>query len=282
MSLLAAGCAGAPAPRPLPAGTLAPWEIPQAAYGSQRLFRVSYSGPEGEGSFRVTLRLVSPARYQIQAVDPLGRSLWSLDVLNDSGLSLNHRNRTVLHVRRALRDLRGAARALPAAVAPRRSSSRRVPAQPAAASATAQPRGRMFDFYDEAKRHWYGNLGEDGQVLSWTLAEGSTPKVWWMRREDWAILSDRERGVQVRWREVLRENLDKEPPVLAPSQRLPGDRVRRPRPLRRAAGRAADLTLPPRALTIVPPCGGGLPAWRAARADARKRLRMLSGGSASI
>jgi hypothetical protein len=35
-----------------------------------------------------------------------------------------------------------------------------------------------------------------------------------MRRDDDSILSDRERGVQVRWREVLRENLDKEPPAL--------------------------------------------------------------------
>lgn len=215
MSLLAAGCAGAPAPRPLPAGTLAPWEIPQAAYGSQRLFRVSYSGPEGEGSFRVTLRLVSPARYQIQAVDPLGRSLWSLDVLNDSGLSLNHRNHTFCTFNGRFEISGATLGPFPLLSLPGLLLAR-VPAQPAAASATAQPRGRMFDFYDEAKRHWYGNLGEDGQVLSWTLAEGSTPKVWWMRREDWAILSDRERGVQVRWREVLRENLDKEPPVLAP------------------------------------------------------------------
>jgi hypothetical protein len=37
-----------------------------------------------------------------------------------------------------------------------------------------------------------------------------------MRREDWAILSDRERGVQVRWREMVREDLDLEPPRLQP------------------------------------------------------------------
>ncbi len=51
-------------------------------------------------------------------------------------------------------------------------------------------------------------------MQSWILSEGSAPTVWWSRRDDWAILSDRERGVQVRWREVLRENLDREPPRL--------------------------------------------------------------------
>src|SRR5690349_23154179 len=89
LAFLLTGCAGGPAPRPLPAPSTSPWQIPQAAYGSQRLYRVSYSGPEGEGSFKVTLRLASPARYQIQAVDPVGRSLWSLDVANDAGRSLN-------------------------------------------------------------------------------------------------------------------------------------------------------------------------------------------------
>ncbi|MFL6231672.1 MAG: hypothetical protein ACJ76N_00910 [Thermoanaerobaculia bacterium] len=213
--LLLAGCASAktPAPRPLPARGAAPWEIPQGAYGSQRLYRVSYSGPEGEGSFRVTLRLVSPVRYQIQAVDPLGRSLWSLDVVNDSGLSLNHRNRTFCHFDGRI-DATGASLgpfpllALPSLLLGR------VPAEPAAGSPTAEPRGRAFDFRDDASRRWYGNLGEEGLVTNWTLADGSTPKVWWMRRDDESILSDRERGVQVRWREVLRENLDKEPPAL--------------------------------------------------------------------
>jgi hypothetical protein len=189
--------------------------VPQAAYGSQRLYRVSYSGPEGEGSFRVTLRLVSPARYQVQAVDPLGRSLWSLDVVNDSGLSLNHRNHTFCKFDGRF-DISGASLgpfpllSLPSLLLDR------VPAEPAAGSPTAQPRGRTFDFHDEAGRHWAGSLGDDGQVLNWTLSEGSTPKVWWMRRDDWSILSDRERGIQVRWREALRENLDKEPAALTP------------------------------------------------------------------
>lgn len=190
--------------------------MPQGAYGSQRLYRVSYSGPDGEGSFKVTLRLVSPARYQFQASDPLGRSLWSLDVEGDSGVWLNHRSRTWCRFEGRF-DLSGAPMgpfpllSLPALLVGR------VPAEPAAGSPTAQPKGRQFDYRDASGRHWYGTLGEEGVVESWVLAEGSTPQVWWTRREDWAILSDREREVQVRWREVLREPLSLEPPrILAP------------------------------------------------------------------
>jgi hypothetical protein len=211
-------CAGGPTPRPLPgaaAATLAPWQIPQGAYGSQRLYRVSYSGPEGEGSFRVTLRLVSAPRYQLQAVDPVGRSLWSLDVADEAGLWLNHRSRTYCRFEGDL-DVSG----VPLGPFPLLSLPSlllgRVPAEPAASSPTATPRGRTFDFRDATNRHWYGSLGEGGLVVSWTLAEGSSPKVWWLRRDDWEILSDRDRGVQVRWREVLREDLNQEPPRLEP------------------------------------------------------------------
>jgi hypothetical protein len=208
-----AGCSGAPPPRPLPAPTLAPWQIPQAAYGSQRLYRVTYSGPEGEGSFRVTLRLVSPARYQLQAVDPLGRALWSLDVLDDSGLALNHHNRTFCHLEGRF-DLTGVPLgpfpllSLPALLLGR------VPAQPAANSPAAEPRGRSFDFRDDTDRRWAGSLGEQGIVKSWILTEGKSPKAWYMQSADGSILSERDRGVQVRWREAVRENLDKEPPRL--------------------------------------------------------------------
>ncbi len=214
LSLLA-GCAGTrtPSPRPLPATALTPWQIPQGAYGSQRLYRVAYSGPEGEGSFRVSLRLATSARYQLQAVDPVGRSLWSLDVSNDSGLWLNHRNKTY-----CLFEGRFDVAGVPLGPFPLLSLPSlllgRVPAEPAAGTPGAEPRGREFDFRDPTNRRWYGTLGEEGIVLNWTLAEDSSPKVWWIRREDWAILSDRDRGVQVRWREMVRENLDQEPPRL--------------------------------------------------------------------
>ncbi len=43
-----------------------------------------------------------------------------------------------------------------------------------------------------------------------------------MRRDNWSILSDRRRGMQVRWREVLREKLAGQ--GLAPLERPAGYR----------------------------------------------------------
>jgi hypothetical protein len=212
-AFLAAGCLGGrPAPRSLATPSLAPWQIPQGAYGSQRLYRVSYSGPEGEGSFRVTLRLASPARYQIQAVDPVGRALWSLDVTNDEGLWLNHRSRDYCSFEGRF-DVSGVPLgpfpllALPALLIGR------VPAEPAS---PPPQRAGSVTFNDASGRRWAAVAGEDGQVRSWSMSEEGPPTVWWMRRDDWAILSDRSRGVQVRWREVLREDLDREPDRLQP------------------------------------------------------------------
>jgi hypothetical protein len=198
----------------LPTSTLLPWQIPQGTYGSQRLYRVSYSGPEGEGSFRVTLRLATPARYQIQAVDPVGRSLWSLDVADDAGIWLNHRGRTFCLFEGRF-DVEGAPigpfplLSLPSLLVGR------VPAEPVAGSAAETKDGEVT-FQDEAGRRWAVAVGEAGQVRRWTLSERGAPVVWWMFRDDWSILSDRERGVQIRWREVLRENLDQEPQRLEP------------------------------------------------------------------
>jgi hypothetical protein len=207
----ALACAGGPSPRPLPSPTLSPWEIPQGAYGSQRLYRVSYSGPEGEGSFKVTLRLATPVRYQIQAVDPVGRALWSLDVAHDEGLWLNHRSRTYCTFEGRF-DLSGA----PLGPFPLLSLPSlligRVPAEPAGPAES--PAEDQVSFRDASGRLWTTVVRGDGVVESWVLTEGKTPQVWWMRRESWAILSDRERQVQVRWREVLREDLDREPPAL--------------------------------------------------------------------
>ena len=47
---------------------------------------------------------------------------------------------------------------------------------------SGRPRGRTFDFYDEAKRHWYGNLGEDGKgspvpSLAYIPKDGDPPAV---------------------------------------------------------------------------------------------------------
>jgi hypothetical protein len=192
-----------------------PWQLPADALGTQRLYRVSYSGPEGEGSFRITLRLGAAERYQVQAVDPLGRSLWSLDVAEGQGLFLNHRAHTSCVFTGSF-DLSGVPLGpfplltLPALLLGR------VPAVPAqTAQPPPQPKGRDITFHDAADRAWSVSTGADGAVERWTLSASGAPTAWWFRQDGWAILSDRVRGVQVRWREVLAERLDKELAALA-------------------------------------------------------------------
>jgi hypothetical protein len=177
---------------------------------------VSYSGPEGEGSFRVTLRLASPLRYQIQAVDPVGRALWGVDVSSGQGVWLDHRNKLTCSFQGAF-DVSG----IPLGPFPLLSLPSlligRVPAEPAE-GAGPERHGREVGFEDDAGRHWAAEVDGDGTVDGWTMREGDQPSVWYMRRDNWSYLSDRSRGVQVRWREVLRENLDKEPePLVQPS-----------------------------------------------------------------
>jgi hypothetical protein len=157
------------------------------------------------------LRLVSPERYQIQAVDPVGRALWSLDVAADRGLWLDHRART-----HCAFDGRFELSGLPLGPFPLLSLPAlllgRVPARPAG---PVQEKDGEAVFLDESGRRW-GARAEDGVVRSWSLAEADQPTVWWRLHDGWAILSDRERDVQIRWREVLREKLERDLEALTP------------------------------------------------------------------
>jgi hypothetical protein len=223
LAMAVSGCAtGSRALQPQSAGGAAPWQIPPEAFGSQRLYRVSYAGPEGEGTFRVTLRLASLARYQIQAVDPVGRALWGLDVDGGQGVWLDHRNKLFCSFQGTL-DLGGA----PLGPFPLLSLPSlllgRIPAEPPAASAGGAPappasKDGKLRFKDAAGRSWSADLGADGSVTGWSLSEGGKLAAYWMKRDNWSILSDRVRGVQVRWREVLREPLGGEPAALEKPQ----------------------------------------------------------------
>lgn len=212
LCLLLAGCAGGALPRPVPGHGVAAWEMPEAVLHTQRLYRIHYSGPEGEGSFKVTLRLASPERYQLQAVDPVGRALWSLDVMQERGLFLNHRSRSSCIFQGSFQMSGVALGPFPLLTLPSLLVGR-VPAQPAGAP---QTHGRQISFRDGADRLWTAVLGQEGVVESWTMAERGAPSIWLVRSDGWAILSDRERNVQVRWREVLQERAEAELAALQP------------------------------------------------------------------
>jgi hypothetical protein len=216
----AAGCATVRQPPPVsPAATgpkapppPPPWEIPAGAYGSQILYRVTVTGAEGEGSLKLTLRLAAPDRYQAQAVDPLGRAVWGLDVSGDRGLWLDHRGRTYCRLEGAL-DLAFlplghlSLSALPPLLLGR------LPVPPADAASVVRDAapagaGSVTAYRDTAGRGWSAVL-QGGQVVSWGLWQEPAPGpiLSWASSGGWSILSDRRKGVQVRWREAVREPL---------------------------------------------------------------------------
>jgi hypothetical protein len=220
------GCAGRRQPAAVPPEPAAPeslpWQLPPQALATQRLFRMSYSGPEGEGSFRVTLRLATGARFQIQAVDPAGRSLWTLDANGDQDLWLDHRNRVFCHPTGRI-DLPGLPfGSFPVAELPALLLGR-LPADPPAAALPVR-QGDQLTVEDSQGRRWTATVA-GGAVRSWTLWDGNEPAAWWAERERGGVLSVRAaRGagaapsssVQVSWKEVLSERLAQPPAPLVP------------------------------------------------------------------
>lgn len=231
-ALLAGGCAGRRA-APATAADLDadPWQVPPGALGTQRLYRVGYDGPDGGGSFRLTLRLAAPERYQVRAVDPVGRALWSLDVAGAGGLWLDHRADAACRLTGSLDLAAGQLTPFPLASLPALLLGR-LPSAPAGPleepapegseeeaaagdegaaegpGATAAAGDRRLAFTDAGGRRWSATLAA-GAPVSWAMSEPGegAPSVWWRRHDDEHLLSDRARGVQLRWRESVVEPL---------------------------------------------------------------------------
>ncbi len=206
LALLGA-CASAPPAAVEPEGL--PWEIPASALGTQQLFRMSYSGPRGEGSFRLALRLESAVRYQANAVDPLGRALWSLDVTADRGLFLDHRARAACALESELRLVgapldRVALTDLPKLLLGRVPVS--PPAEtPAPAGVNAGKGLKILVLSGAAGESWQVHLAR-GRLFRWTLIRVGEPTAWWTIEKGESILSDRTGG-QLRWRASVAEPL---------------------------------------------------------------------------
>lgn len=242
--LAAAGCASSrPAPPATPAtppaiaglpsattagqaaGAAAAWEVPASAYGQQTLYRVMVTGAEGQGSLKLTLRLAAPHRYQAQAADPLGRALWSLDVDDASGLWLDHRARVYCHLAGVL-DLKFlplrplSLDALPPLLLGRLPVAPADPAtvkmRPLSGAGTGGADSEIA-YDDTAGRAWTALL-RDGQPLSWGLHDSAPgPVLSWLASGGWSVLMDRRKGVEVRWRQALREHLAPLAPLVPPA-----------------------------------------------------------------
>ncbi len=241
LALLAAvACTGVPGAAPRsPGAAAAPpavlaepaaWQVPSSAYGTQILYRVAVSGTQGDASLNLILRLASPSRYQAQAVDPIGRAVWGIDVDGDQGLWLDHRGHTWCRLGGAL-DLAFlplgplSLSALPPLLLGRLPAP---PASPASVvrSATSANIANIagspvaaatVSYRDTAGRGWSAVV-QGGQIVSWGLwlDAGATPILSWANSGAWSVLSDRRKGVQIRWREAVREPLRQLAPM-APS-----------------------------------------------------------------
>lgn len=189
-------------PRPEGAPEGPPWEVPASALGTQQLFRMSYSGPRGEGSFRLALKMETAARYQALAVDPLGRALWSLDVTAGRGLFLDHRARAACPLE-GLLSLAGAPLdRIELADLPKLLLGR-VPVTPQETKTT-----EVFDEIDlagSAGERWKVKLAR-GRPVRWTLLRAGVRAASWEIAKGESILSDRTGG-KLRWRSSLAEKL---------------------------------------------------------------------------
>ncbi len=179
-----------------------PWHLPEDSFPSQRLYRVKYHGPEGEAGFKLTLYLEAEAKYRMLASD-LGRKLWSLSVDGQGeAVWLDYRRKEYCRA-----DAASELRFLPLADLPVDSLPKlllgRLPAEPAANLARGE---RNVSFLDARGFHWNGEL--DGDLLKWwSLVEAGEAVVWWRREDSGGVFSDRRGAQEVRWREVVREQL---------------------------------------------------------------------------
>lgn len=233
LALFAGGCASVPAPAPAPPAppppaaepppapapapaVAQPWEIPPDRLGSQRLYRVRYDGPEGEGGLRLTLWLDDADHYDARAADLLGRPLWTLSVRGSGGLWVDHRAEAYCRLDGSL-DLDGLPLSpFPLAAMPPLLLGR-LPARPAGAAEVVAG-ADAIEIRDEEGRRWTAEL-DAGAPVRWTLwgrGVAAGPVLTWVDTGGEAILSDRAAGIQLRWREAVSEPLAGLPAALEP------------------------------------------------------------------
>lgn len=213
--LLALGCLPPGRPAMLPKEG-APWEIAPTAQMSQHLYRISYQGPEGKLSFKLTLYFGDATRFRMDGADTVGRRLFSLELqTGGAALWLDHRNEE--YCRLAAADL---PRALPLARLPLEALPRllfgRMPATPAGQLSLEADK---VSYLDAAGRSWNGVLDAEGRLASWTVKEGEESVAWWTRQGGEGIYSDRKAGLQVRIVEQVAEKLATLPaPIVIPEK----------------------------------------------------------------
>lgn len=186
-------------------GVALPWEIPGAEWGTQRIVKMRYDGPEGEGTLHLVLRFESPDRFHVEASDRLGRRWWELNVQDGRALVLWVRERTFCRYRGDLEIPALSLGPVPAgAVAAL--LMLRLPAPPAnfgvVQSTLARGSGAVkLDFEDRWDRRWTA-VTTASAPRSWTLHRGARERASWQVDADgMSRLVEPEAELELRWRQ---------------------------------------------------------------------------------
>ena len=202
----------------------AAWELPAASIGTQRIFRLHYDGPEGEGSLKIALRIQSPYRFQLTGADRLGRKHWGLDVDRGEAVWIDFDRET--------HCIGSPSVSLPGwSDGPVRLDS--LPAillgsLPGRGSGSEPPRriprsdgGTRLELEDASGQRWTAQLDGRDELRSWTLWQQGRPTWWWRREGQGGRLSQRDEGRQLSWEEVITEKLSGEVPSLEIPESFP-------------------------------------------------------------
>lgn len=197
-----------------------PTQLADGDFPTQRLFRFRYEGPEGSGSGRLTLRLQSPQRFEIAVADSFGRAVWTLGAEAEFGLLIDHRQRTVCSLDSGV----SLSRLLPGPVPLRAVPALLLGRLPVAGVSASSENGNSR-VTDAAGRDWVVREADDGTLAAWTMWVDGEPAAWWQRIAGGeALLSERNEGVQLRWRQTLSEAMtDSLPALQPPVDYRPGD-----------------------------------------------------------
>jgi YD repeat-containing protein len=168
--LVCCGCATASPPSP-----------PHAAVagGRQSLYRVRYDGGDSTASFRLLLRRASDQRFDLAASDPLGRTLWALEVIDGEGAWFDFRERRLCQLGRSVSLAALHLPDLPLAALPR------ILAGEAPHAEGADGEGRL----------WTLRRDSAGALASWEVSDGGKSLVRGERSADgrWTLVTERAR-----------------------------------------------------------------------------------------
>lgn len=204
---MVAGCASTAAPGPAVEKTAetAGAEAPPLLAGllpsdldTQRIVRLHYDGPEGDGTLKLVVRIRTEDDFQLDASDRLGRRWWSLRFLGGEALVLWVRERVFCQYGSEIQidELPlgpVSAAALPSLLLDRLpvGSEYRV---------TSTPEGEI-EVRDDFGRRYRVRL-EAGRLQSWSLWQDGQPYAWWTRQGSLSYLSAPRQELQLRWQQT--------------------------------------------------------------------------------